>query len=425
MKKLKKIVPFIISLSLTLGCAPIAVFADDAAAADGTAESSVQDSSADVSASDDDNSDNTNDESVTDSSVSNDVSDTLTDGNATEETTDKDTTDGENTSDNTVLDGASENEVPSDNTADGENVSDDTLTGDTDVIIDNSILDNSVSENGNDEASNKVISNNAVSNSIAPDGELIVDFAAGTVFTTDENLIATTDIMTLEAPLDGASAPVGMAAPDALDPMANSLLGAPAPEKPVKEQIFDKLNNGLNKYNGPTNSHLPNEFKNELKEVFGSVIDKYSEDELKELSAQLNKCNNADSFVNIVNGVTAKYEGYSLELSETNNLNGFWLKDDEGNYYYTYCADEYNPSPGVGTKFEEITDSLTDAQREALTKALQAGYPFDSYGFSSESESPENNGFLTQLVIWDILNNAENPSFAGEAYSEKLFDYAT
>lgn len=51
--------------------------------------------------------------------------------------------------------------------------------------------------------------------------------------------------MTLEAPLDGAPAPVGMAAPDALDPMANSLLGAPAPEKPVKEQIFDKLNNGL------------------------------------------------------------------------------------------------------------------------------------------------------------------------------------
>lgn len=425
MKKLKKIIPFIMSLSLSLGCAPIAVFADDAVSADSSAESSVEDSTADGSVSDDNISDSTNEEAVTDTTVSNDVLDALTDSNVTEETTDNDISDGENTLDNTVSDGAAANEVTSDNTADGENISDDTLTSDTDVIIDNSVLDNSVSENGNGEASNKVISDNTVSNSIAPDGEMIVDFAAGTAVTTDENLTATTDIMTLEAPLDGISDPLGTAVPESLE--ANVLLGAPAPAKSVKEQIFDKLNSGLKKYNGSSNdeANLSDEFKNELSDVFGSVIDKYSEDELKELSAQLNKCNNADSFVNIVNGVTAKYDGYSSELSQTNYLSGFWLKDDEGNYYYTYCADEHNPSPGVGTKYEEIPDSLTDDQKEALSKALQAGYPFDSYGFSSESEYPSGNGYYTQLVIWDILNNTESSRAEGNAYCEKVFDYAT
>lgn len=238
MKKLKKIIPFIISLSLALGCAPTAVFADDSVTAGSSAESSVEDSTADVSVSDDNISDSTNEETVIDEAAANDGSAAITDSGIPEETTDINT--DKDNSDITDSEDIAENKTVDDNSSEGVNESENIITGETDVIIDDSLLDSTVSESSGSTVPNEI--NNDVSNNIANGGELIVDFAAGTAVTTDENLIATTDIMTLEAPIDGISDPLATADPESLE--ANVLLGAPAPEKTVKEQIFDKLNNG-------------------------------------------------------------------------------------------------------------------------------------------------------------------------------------
>lgn len=76
MKRIKKITPFIISLSLTLGCAPIAVFAQDDVDNDTSSESTNDDSDDinDNSVNNDNiNSDDVNDDTITDDTINNDT----------------------------------------------------------------------------------------------------------------------------------------------------------------------------------------------------------------------------------------------------------------------------------------------------------------------------------------------------------------
>ena len=100
-----------------------------------------------------------------------------------------------------------------------------------------------------------------------------------------------------------------------------------------------------------------------------------------------------------------------------------------GETFYTYCSGPRFAYPGMGVGYlggEPVAEVSANAAR--LVRALEAGYPLDSYGLSRYYDDMLSHsmglGISTQQVIWDILAGKSVPTYQ-DAYSRALFTYAT
>lgn len=100
-----------------------------------------------------------------------------------------------------------------------------------------------------------------------------------------------------------------------------------------------------------------------------------------------------------------------------------------GETFYTYCSEPHFAYPGMGVGYlggEPVAEVSANAAR--LVRALEAGYPLDSYGLSRYYDDMLSHsmglGMNTQQVIWDILAGKSVPTYQ-DAYSRALFTYAT
>lgn len=97
--------------------------------------------------------------------------------------------------------------------------------------------------------------------------------------------------------------------------------------------------------------------------------------------------------------------------------------------FYTYCSEYHFAYPAIGTDYAEgEAIAEVNAVSAKLVRALEAGYPLDSYGLSRYYDemvgADIGMGMSTQQVIWDILAGKSAPSYT-DAYSAALFTYAT
>lgn len=100
-----------------------------------------------------------------------------------------------------------------------------------------------------------------------------------------------------------------------------------------------------------------------------------------------------------------------------------------GETFYTYCSGPRFAYPGMGVGYlggEPVAEVSANAAR--LVRALEAGYPLDSYGLSRYYDDMLSHsmglGISTQQVIWDILAGKSVPTYQ-DVYSRDLFTYAT
>lgn len=97
--------------------------------------------------------------------------------------------------------------------------------------------------------------------------------------------------------------------------------------------------------------------------------------------------------------------------------------------HYVYCIDPHLAWPDNGTIYSstEITSALDADTQVKLKRALSAGYPLDSFGFSKEEPNEERRGALTQWVVWAVLGNdafITDIKHGPSEYAKTLYEYA-
>ena len=149
---------------------------------------------------------------------------------------------------------------------------------------------------------------------------------------------------------------------------------------------------------------------------------------------ELNHYNKTDSthdkaIIALLSEVLAAGVDYTHTVTADGYGTGGRPISDGAETFYTYCSEDHftYPVKGLGYRAAEPTDAVS-GHAERLVRALEAGYPLDSYGLSrlyDEVITPGlGMGLSTQQVIWDILADKSVPTYS-DAYSAALFTYAT
>ena len=115
-------------------------------------------------------------------------------------------------------------------------------------------------------------------------------------------------------------------------------------------------------------------------------------------------------------------------VTETANLGGgAWITNTQtGERYYTFCADNNNPAPGVGIKYEPHALGAWELSPETIAKigrVLSILYPTDNAGLLDHSY--QYNGHYTQQVVWHFTAGIADGSECGyESFLKKMIPEA-
>lgn len=124
-------------------------------------------------------------------------------------------------------------------------------------------------------------------------------------------------------------------------------------------------------------------------------------------------------------GKENKVSGWVTETAQLGG--GAWITNTQtGERYYTYCADNLNPAPVVGIRYEPSALGAWELSPETIAKigrALSILYPTDNAGLIDHSY--QYNGYYTQEVIWHFTAGISDGSESGyENFLKKIIPEA-
>lgn len=97
-------------------------------------------------------------------------------------------------------------------------------------------------------------------------------------------------------------------------------------------------------------------------------------------------------------------------------VDSFQIMVDDQNPRHAFCLDHDRINPATYTNipykpsipFSKVADQYNSVSEKLITNVLLVGYPCDALGLQEQYNLPNADAeFITQLVIWDILNNTD------------------